>query len=564
MTVSAGNLDGLVNLSGPASDLYGINFSSGQTTGTNSTATLSTATVEVDGSTPTVSGSASGGTFRITSVNDTLDTATIAFNVNGVADGTATVYVLAFTQNAILLAPDAETNAIDINQGASFALSKIDSILSTTTLTPGTTLQLTATGTYDPPPVASAPTSTQATVIGAQGYVLTLDFATAAVASEAQAQLTPISTAISSGTIEPVAASGGTVPSLNANETGLVEIDTTQSVLLVGGDNTAINVATGPVTVTAGAAGNHLIVSSGQGAFTYAGDSGSDTVYAGGGNALVFGGATSLSFIGANGAATIIGGSVANTIAGGAGNELVFGNSSLTYDGGSGAATIIGAVNGNTVTGGTGNLLLFASGGMTYNGGSGAATVIGGGGPLIANLGAGGGIVYGSPGGGDILSTSSSTASILVGGGAGDVVSVAGAGNDTLVAGGGAETLNGAASSGSLVLFGGPGADDLIGGSGNDLFIAEPGNETLTGGGGNNAYVFLATPGTTRTDVITDFDPTRNAIEFFGYNYTSEAAADAAALASATTSRSVTTVSLSDGTHIEFLGAPKLTAANFF
>jgi hypothetical protein len=86
----------------------------------------------------------------------------------------------------------------------------------------------------------------------------------------------------------------------------------------------------------------------------------------------------------------------------------------------------------------------------------------------------------------------------------------------------------------------------------------------LTGGGGQNVYVFVATAGTTRTDVITDFDPARNAIEFFGYNYTSEAAADAAALASATTTGGVTTVSLSDGTHIQFLGAPTLKSFNFF
>jgi hypothetical protein len=63
--------------------------------------------------------------------------------------------------------------------------------------------------------------------------------------------------------------------------------------------------------------------------------------------------------------------------------------------------------------------------------------------------------------------------------------------------------------------------------------------------------------------VITDFDPTRNAIEFYGYDPT-EAATDKAALASATKSGNITTVSLSDGTHIQFLGAPTLTAANFF
>jgi hypothetical protein len=382
----------------------------------------------------------------------------------------------------------------------------------------------------------------------------------AATTAEAD-QITAVNEAILNGTAVAETVSGGSLPSLPSGVNGVAEINGSGIVLLTAGYNTAMDNASGPVTINAAAAGDHLIDIAGSGAFTYAGSSGADTIDAGSGDGLVFGAATAMTFFGGTGAATIIGGSGGNTVTGGAGSQLIFGSSSLNYTGGTGAATIIGGGNGNTVTGGAGNELIFASSGMTYQGGSGAATIIGGGGPLNANLGAGGGIAYGSPNGGNTLATGSGTA-ILVGGGEGDVLTATGNGNDTLVAGGGDETLNGAANNGNLVLFGGPGSDVMTGGTGTNLFIAESGNETLTGGGSTNSYLFIATAGTTRTDVITNFNTNTDAIGLFGYG--SEPGADAAALASATTSGGNTTVSLTDGTHIVFTGVTQLHSYNFF
>jgi hypothetical protein len=298
-----------------------------------------------------------------------------------------------------------------------------------------------------------------------------------------------------------------------------------------------------------------------QGNDTITGSSGAETVNASG-SALYFGtsGATTFNDTG-SGTDTIIGGNNGNTITGGGGNQLIFGSSSLNYVGGTGAATIIGGGGGNTVTGGSGNLLVFASSALTYSGTGGAATIIGGGGPMNVNLGSGGGVVYGSPNGSDTLASGSGTA-ILVGGGTGDVLVASGSANDTMVAGGGAETLSGAGSTGNLVLFGGPGNDTLVGGTGGNLFIAESGNETLVGGGSSDSYIFINTPGTTRTDVITGFNPNVDAIGLFGYG--AEPGADQAALASATPSGGNTVVSLTDGTNIVFTGAPTLNSYNFF
>jgi hypothetical protein len=335
---------------------------------------------------------------------------------------------------------------------------------------------------------------------------------------------------------------------------------------LFGGNSAAtLSATTGAETLIGGTAttlfflgGSNAFVSS-QGSDTIIGSSAADTVNATA--AALYFGASGTSVVNVQGPSTIIGGTGGNTVTGGAGDQLIFGSSSLDYIGGAGSATIIGGGGGNTVTGGSGNLLIFASSSLTYNGTGGAATIIGGGGAVNAYLGAGGGIAYGSPGGNDTLASGSGL-SILVGGGGGDLLVASGAANDTMVAGGGNETLTGSGATGSLVLFGGPGNDVLIGGTGNDLFIAEPGNATMTGGGGTNSYVFIATPGTTRTDVITDFNPNQDAIGLFGYG--AEPGADAAALASATSAGGNTVVTLSDGTSIVMVGAPTLHSYNFF
>jgi len=343
---------------------------------------------------------------------------------------------------------------------------------------------------------------------------------------------------------------------------------TANDTLFGGNSGATLFATTGAETLIGGTGTNAFFLGSStgqvlsQGNDIITGSSVAETVSASG-SLLYFGtsGATDLSLSGTGGD-TIIGGNNGNTVQGGGGAQLIFGSSSLDYTGGAGAATIIGGGGGNTVTGGSGNLLLFASSSMTYTGTGGAATVIGGGGPLTAALGSGGGVAYGSPGGGDALSTASSTQSILVGGGQGDVITATGSGADILVAGGGAETINGSGDTGNLVIFGGSGNDVLMGGTGNDLIVTEPGNETLTGGGGSDNYIVINFGATTRTDVFTDFDPSHNAIGLYGYG--AEPAAGAAALASATTVGGNTVMTLPDGTSLVFVGAPTLSSYNFF
>jgi hypothetical protein len=68
--------------------------------------------------------------------------------------------------------------------------------------------------------------------------------------------------------------------------------------------------------------------------------------------------------------------------------------------------------------------------------------------------------------------------------------------------------------------------------------------------------------GTARVDTFTDFDTNRNGIFLFGYG--SANSANAAALATQKVVGGVTQILLSDGTQLNFLGAPTLKSFNFF
>jgi Ca2+-binding RTX toxin-like protein len=138
---------------------------------------------------------------------------------------------------------------------------------------------------------------------------------------------------------------------------------------------------------------------------------------------------------------------------------------------------------------------------------------------------------------------------------------ITGTGNDSAILNG-TGTINGAALTGNTVLFGGAGPGVLFGGAGNDLFTTESGNLTMSGGGGTNSYIFIDNVQTSRTDLITDFNPNTDAIGLFGYG--AEPAADEAALNSAVTPGGNTVVTLTDGTTILLAGAPTLHSSNFF
>ncbi len=330
-----------------------------------------------------------------------------------------------------------------------------------------------------------------------------------------------------------------------------------------------------PVTIHAAAGTQNQSVVAGIGGVRYtttAGENlwiagaGADTIYAGtstvSGNTLFAAGKGDRIFLGAGtvfvtetgtnaairaagGAAVITDAGVNNTVTGGIGPETIYGGQHGTYNLGLGTALLVNTVKGGTETvrghakgvetviGGTADLILAGSSLLTYYGqGAGSATVSGSG------------------------------ADTLLGGSNNSSITFTGTGNAAMVAGTGNQTLTGAHATGNLTLFGGKGDNVLIGGKGNDLFVVAAGLETLTGAGGANSYVITDFGTTSRVDVITDFNPAKDSIGLFGYG--AEPAADEAALASATISGNVTTVSLTDGTKIEFLGAPQLQSFNFF
>lgn len=82
---------------------------------------------------------------------------------------------------------------------------------------------------------------------------------------------------------------------------------------------------------------------------------------------------------------------------------------------------------------------------------------------------------------------------------------------DHLLGNGGDDQLRGG--DGNDVLQGGRGNDTLIGGAGDDVLLGELGDDFLTGGAGRDQ--FIVRPGS-GNDVITDFDPVRDAIALQG------------------------------------------------
>jgi hypothetical protein len=93
----------------------------------------------------------------------------------------------------------------------------------------------------------------------------------------------------------------------------------------------------------------------------------------------------------------------------------------------------------------------------------------------------------------------------------------AGNGKDVVLAGGGNDTVNG--SNGADRLYGEAGDDMLNGGNGPDRLYGGPGADTMTGGEGPDVFSFDARRGMHQgeyghPDVITDFDPKNDKIEF--------------------------------------------------
>jgi Ca2+-binding RTX toxin-like protein len=221
---------------------------------------------------------------------------------------------------------------------------------------------------------------------------------------------------------------------------------------------------------------------------------------------------------------TVVGLSGSMTVnASSAANLLVFGpisGSGLDFIGGSGSATVVAHAGTDTVAGGTGPLDIVAGSGdtLTASGASAGTTLFG-----SANS--------------DVTFTS---------GAVGGLTYIGLAGN---------ETLNASGSSTNDVFWGGAdpaGSESIVGGSGNDLFVAGQGTDSFGSGSGNNEFLFmnsiLSLSGGSQTNVITNFlGSNNNSVVLDGLSTVS-------ATSTGTGLSAATTVTLSDGTKIEFLG----------
>ncbi len=273
---------------------------------------------------------------------------------------------------------------------------------------------------------------------------------------------------------------------------------------------------------------------------TYFG-SGAGTVLAGAGSDSIttLGLSTSLIFLGAgntavalNGSDTLVTGSGASTVSS-SGNDLVFTESGPVVmempNSFIGTTTVVGnPAQTLSVTGsGGGNILVFGYGAVNYDGSDawGGATVISAGPAVTVRAGTGGGAFIGGSAGGNVMQATGS--------------------------------WSGFYTSNSTLLIGGGNGDTLSGGIGPTILEPAAGASTLIAGGFIDELAFRH--GVVANAVVQSFTPSHDFISLFGF----PANEAASALASAVTAGGNETLTLSDGTHIQFQGYTGLTAGNF-
>ena len=261
----------------------------------------------------------------------------------------------------------------------------------------------------------------------------------------------------------------------------------------------------------------------------------------------------------------------ANTISAGGGVNLigVRGNDTISLSGST--DFVIGSTTasaGSTITAtevGSGNVGIAPnSENLNFVGGTGVATVYAGTGSDTITLGTGGGIVAGGLGGNNVINGGAgSGGSTLFGGGSGDLLTARGFASTTLIAGAGNETLTGANSSANNVFYGlgskVTGSATLQGGNGADAFIiGAPGTVSVNGGPGQDLIAIVAGGGGTVN--IGGFNAAEKVtLQGFAAGSVAEATAD---LAKATVGASTSLV-LSDGTKVNFIGVTNLTSSSF-
>jgi Ca2+-binding RTX toxin-like protein len=326
----------------------------------------------------------------------------------------------------------------------------------------------------------------------------------------------------------------GTLPSVPSGDVGEIAVTvpgTSNVVVPAGYTFTAIDQSVpGPITISGG--GNLFV---GNQNTTYVGKAaaGTVTIAAGDGNDLLALAAGSTYYAGLGNGNDTVYANGSGTVWGGTGNNLFFGDSSGGANEfnsfGSNDTIVAGAGSVSVNTYGANPLVFGGSGSLQYIGGApGNPTIVGGTGTETLFGGSGQNLTY--------FDSSNTTPD--------STILAAGAGNETLNAGG---AKNG------VELAAGVGTVTMIGTTGNDIFFGGSGAATMVGNGGKDTFQFASAgePGGQHggTNIITDFTSS-DSFNTVGYG----AGAAQAALNSATVAGGNTTVKLSDGTTIEFLG----------
>ncbi len=298
-----------------------------------------------------------------------------------------------------------------------------------------------------------------------------------------------------------------------------------------------------------GGHGDITLMSSTVGVDFYTGG-GSGTVVAGAGNNVIstplFGGGDYL-IVSGDGNDTINALSGNDTISPGGGAnrvELGSGNDSVSL---SGTNDTVNAAFGSDTISVTGNdsvLLTDRFAKLQFINGSAPSTVIGGLGSVTVDGGAGGGFFEGGLAGHNSIAGGAGQATIF-GGGPDDTLAAGGSLGDHLIAGAGNETLTSANSQG---------LDSLYGGTGHDLMIAGLGGDLMVGGAGTMNFEFingLTNPAKSYT--VLNYHP-GDTVTLQDYGATP--------ITSISSASGNTTLNLSDGTKITFVGVANANNLN--